>query len=302
MMLLHEDWSIPALDRDPVAADVGPFPRRGFLEAWWAHRGSGDVLLAEHEQMLLPLHLSRAGIEIMGEEDLTDYHSPLGGSPAALSEFGGALAAALPSGTPFRLDSLPGEVAVPLAEGMSAAGVPAASIRHEAAAVLLLPGEYDDYLAGLRGKDRHEIRRKLRRFDETFGEPVLAHGADGFDAFAAMHRAAVGRKGAFMDEAMEGFFRALLDINGAVVSILLADDQPAAAAFGFEDDGTYYLYNSGYDPEFSFASPGLILVDRLIAGAIAGGKRRFDFLKGDESYKFRLGAQARPLFAVEGTT
>jgi CelD/BcsL family acetyltransferase involved in cellulose biosynthesis len=298
-MRLHDDWSAGALDGDPTAAAVGPFPRRGFLEAWWAHRGSGEVLLAEHQGILLPLHRSDRGVEIMGEQDLTDYHCPMGGTPGDLVEFGAALADALPSGA-FRFDSLPGEVAVPLAEGLNAAGLEAVPYRHEASAVLDLVGDHEAYLAGLRAKDRHEIRRKRRRFEESVGPPEVVNDPAGFDTFVAMHRAAAGRKGEFMDDAMAAFFTDLLGIEGAVLSVLMGGDIPVAAAFGFEDDGAYYLYNSAYAPEFGAAAPGVTLVDLLIASATEAGLRRFDFLKGDESYKYRAGAAPRPLYAIEG--
>ena len=46
----------------------------------------------------------------------------------------------------------------------------------------------------------------------------------------------------------------------------------------------------------------MVLVDRLVAAAIEAGRPRFDFLKGDEAYKYRTGAVARPLFALEAAT
>jgi len=49
------------------------------------------------------------------------------------------------------------------------------------------------------------------------------------------------------------------------------------------------------------ALPGVVLVHELIESAIASGRTRFDFLKGDETYKVRLGAAARQLFTLEGT-
>jgi CelD/BcsL family acetyltransferase involved in cellulose biosynthesis len=78
-----------------------------------------------------------------------------------------------------------------------------------------------------------------------------------------------------------------------------ADGTPVAAAFGFETPDAYYLYNSSFDPQFGHVSPGAVMVDRMVEAAIDGGRSRFDFLKGDEPYKFRLGAVARPLFHVE---
>jgi len=304
-MRLHDDWSTAALDRLPAAACVGPFPRRDFLEVWWRQRGDGALLLAETDAALLPLWEGPGGIEIVGEADLTDYHCPLGGGPDDTAELGKALVGMLPPGTRFRLDSLPGEVALPLSLGLAAGGVEAPPVRHEAAAVLELASDYEGYLAGLRSKDRHEIRRKRRRFEGAIGEARLVRGGgpEALEAFFSMHRAAGGRKGGFMTPDMEAFFSSLAEIEGAVLSLLIGEGGEAVAgAFGFEDEHSYYLYNSAYDPASAAESPGVILIDRLIADAIAGGKQRLDFLKGDEAYKFRMGAVPRPLFVLEGTT
>ena len=43
------------------------------------------------------------------------------------------------------------------------------------------------------------------------------------------------------------------------------------------------------------------MLSHLIESAINQGKPVFDFLKGDETYKFRLGAEERPLFRVTAT-
>jgi CelD/BcsL family acetyltransferase involved in cellulose biosynthesis len=40
---------------------------------------------------------------------------------------------------------------------------------------------------------------------------------------------------------------------------------------------------------------GLLIEDQIRRGAEV-----FDFLKGDEQYKFRLGAEKRPLFRLQG--
>lgn len=297
-MRLPDDWPAGALDVCPVAKAVGPFPRREFVEAWWRHRGRGEISVVESSGAALPVAIADGMAEIAGEQDLTDYHSPLGSADGVVA-LGERLAATF-RGVTYRLDSLPEEVAAPLAEGLRAGGLDPSVTRHEAAAVVELPGTYDDYLDSLRSKDRHEIRRKRRRFDADLGEAEVVEGAGGFDQFVELHRSSAGRKGSFMDDSMEAFFRDLLDIEGSVVSILLGGGSPVAGAFGFLDADTYYLYNSGFAPEAGGASPGVVLVDRLIAAAIDRGLSRFDFLKGDERYKYRMGAAARPLLALEG--
>jgi CelD/BcsL family acetyltransferase involved in cellulose biosynthesis len=194
-------------------------------------------------------------------------------------------------------------VAEALHEGLAAAGAGVARSQDEIAAVVDLPGSYDDYLAGLAAKQRHEVRRKRRRFEAAHGPPrvVRDSSAEAFGAFTAMHRSVPGEKGEFMTADMEAFFASLLDIEGAVIDVLLdAAAEPVAAVFGFEESDAYYLYNSAYRTEAAAESPGVVLVDRLIARAIEEGRSRFDFLKGDEPYKFKLGAHARPLFVLEG--
>ena len=119
--------------------------------------------------------------------------------------------------------------------------------------------------------------------------------------FAEMHRHSSGDKGAFMTDEMEAFFLALHDDVGGIIDVLVAGDgTPAAAAFGFEDDDAYYLYNSAYEPTHRDASPGVVLLAKLIDQEITAGRSRFDFLKGDETYKFRLGAVERPLCRLTG--
>ena len=293
------DWETAGFGPAPVAPLTGPFPHRPFLEVWWAHRGGGRALLASGDDALLTLRSDAGLVEFMGEADLTDYHTPLGsGAGGLLAE----VAATLPAGTVLRFDSLPAEAAGVVAAGLAAAGLAAETRQHEVAAVLDLADSREGYLAALSAKRRHEVRRKRRRFEEHLGVPRLERGPAGFADFVRMHRAAPEEKGEFMTPDLEAFFADLLEIEGAVLDLLVAGgDRPVAAAFGFEDETGYYLYNSSFDPDTAAASPGVVLVDLLIGSAIDAGRFRFDLLKGDEEYKFRLGAAPRPLFLVEAT-
>ena len=165
--------------------------------------------------------------------------------------------------------------------------------------VLSLAG--GDHLDLLDGKQRHEIRRKARRFAESLGEADLVEGVEFFDSFVEMHRSATGEKGRFMTESMASFFRDLLSAAGArLETLVVGDGRAVGAAFGFEDDDAYYLYNSAFEPSFAESSPGILLLHRLIGRVNATGRSRFDFLKGTETYKHRLGAVERPLYTVEG--
>ena len=298
----HDDWTTPAFELGALAPRVGPFAGREVLRSWWECCGEGEVVLVEGDGSLLPLQRHGSVVRSLGHEDLFDYHSPLGSDPTRLVA---ALATSLEPGMTIDLNSLPAEAAGPVLDGLSSAGLRPTATVHESAAVLNLPGGYDDYLAALDKKQRHETRRKTRRFSEAIGQPRLeeAKGKDAVARFAKMHRRSDGRKGQFMDETMKGFFVSLHERAGARLDFLYGDDaEPVAAAFGWWDDDGYYLYNSAYDPDASAASPGIVLVSELIRRTAEAGTLRFDFLKGDEVYKYRLGAEARPLWRIEATT
>jgi CelD/BcsL family acetyltransferase involved in cellulose biosynthesis len=296
---VHDDWASPGFDRRPAAELVGPFPLRQYLSAWWRWQGGGEPLIVESDSALVALFRGPGGVEFVGEPELTDYHAPLGDGLEDLVE---ELVAWLPEGTRFRFDSMPLEVSTPMAAGFRRAGVPVGPVQHEVAAIVDLPSTHDQYLAALGAKDRHELRRKRRRFDAAHGPASLVRDdGSGLSRFTAMHRGSRGQKGRFMDERLEAFFSALLGLQGTVLDFLVdGDGRELAAGFGFEDAAAYYLYNSAYCPAAAEASPGVVLVDLLIGQAIEAGRSRFDLLKGDEAYKFRLGARPRPLYVVEG--
>jgi CelD/BcsL family acetyltransferase involved in cellulose biosynthesis len=60
-----------------------------------------------------------------------------------------------------------------------------------------------------------------------------------------------------------------------------------------------FLYNNGYDPQHSLLSLGLVSKVLSIKEGIERGRSRFDFLKGDEEYKRRLGGKEVSLYGCQ---
>jgi CelD/BcsL family acetyltransferase involved in cellulose biosynthesis len=177
--------------------------------------------------------------------------------------------------------------------------------RDEVSYELDLPATWEDYLGLLKGTERHEIRRKLRRLEEAgpvefrrVEDPGEIEGA--MDTFLGLFGASRPDKAAFMTGRMARFFRSLAkDMAEAGVlklSFLELDARPAAAVMCFHDSSTVYLYNNGYDNRFRSLSVGLLSKVFSIREAIREGKKRFDFLKGPEAYKRRLGGRPVPLY------
>ncbi len=296
-MKRHNDWSTASFDLAPLAPATGPFVRAPFLRV----AGGVDGELFDNEDALAALVIDDGIARFAGDADLTDYHSPLGSDVEAL------LAAIVSEGHArgFDLDSMPIEAAEPVAKGLEGAGVRVEIEQHTLAAVLQLPSTFDDYLDAIGKKQRHEVRRKRRRYEEAVGEVRYeSHHGGGFwlEEFFRLHRMSGGAKGTFMTEDHEHLFRLLAEQPGWRVDILRIPGEQRAAAglFLYVDDEGMYLYNSAYDPDLSEASPGVAIIGASIERAIDERLPRFDFLKGDEAYKFRLGAHARPLYRVAG--
>ena len=170
---------------------------------------------------------------------------------------------------------------------------------------------WDEYLATLDKTARHEIRRKLRRA-ASVGElsiDIVAPTADVIDEFIRLHNLRFGADGLFPDN--EGgarsrrFVHRLAELeraepDGGVmhVAMVRCDSRVIFVGLGFDDGETTYLYNAGIDPEASRTSPGITGAALLIQERMAAGIRRFDFLRGQERYKYEWGAVDEPIFRL----
>jgi CelD/BcsL family acetyltransferase involved in cellulose biosynthesis len=172
--------------------------------------------------------------------------------------------------------------------------------------VTLAPGaDYEGYLATLGGKERHEIRRKVRRA-EAAGEVKLERSVNpirDLDAFVELHQKRWGAEGLFPPTdggaASRQFFAGLFEDcapSGLVdLSFLTVGGRRIAAGVTFDDGEAVYYYNAGVDPDARELSPGVVMVARYIQRAIELGRSRLDFLRGDEPYKYEWGAVDSPI-------
>ncbi|HEY41015.1 MAG TPA: GNAT family N-acetyltransferase [Dehalococcoidia bacterium] len=171
-----------------------------------------------------------------------------------------------------------------------------------------LPATWEEYLQILNSKQRHEVRRKLRRLEEAgtvnyrFIEDVAS--VPGFmDVFLKQFTESRMDKATFMTVEMEKFFRsmgdAIFEVGLLRLSVLELDNTPVATLIAFDYNDVIYLYNSGYDPAYSSLSVGVLSKALCIKDSIGWGKKRFDFLKGDEQYKYHLGGQEVQLYKCQ---
>jgi CelD/BcsL family acetyltransferase involved in cellulose biosynthesis len=179
--------------------------------------------------------------------------------------------------------------------------------REDVCPVVTLPegGSFDDYLGTLGKKARHEIRRKLRRAEASGAVSLVDSAAPlaDLDLFIDLHQRRWGEDGLFKPgpggDASRLFVRRLFELLGPEGAIHLAflcvGPRRIAAGIHFETDDGYLYYNAGVDPDARDLSPGVVMVARYVERAMREGKRRLDFLRGDEPYKYDWGAVDEPI-------
>jgi CelD/BcsL family acetyltransferase involved in cellulose biosynthesis len=195
-----------------------------------------------------------------------------------------------------------------LLEAAGGAGYVAEKEQEALSPRVALPESWDDYLGLLSKKDRHEMRRKMRRL-ESAGDVlmrVITAAADAeplLDDLFRMMRLSNHHKEEFLDRpGMVEFFRDMTTVmaDEGVLRLyaLTLDGVPVAMVHNLDVGGTLYMYNSGYDPAYSHYAVGLMSKALLIKDAIEAGRRAVDFMRGDESYKYDLGGKNRLVYRV----
>jgi CelD/BcsL family acetyltransferase involved in cellulose biosynthesis len=292
---------------------------------WWEHLGEGDLFLITmrddqgHLAGIAPLYrtVSASGerkLNIVGCVDVSDYLDIIVAQGYEKEVYGALLdyldSAEMAGWDAAELCNVP-EISPAhqaLAEMAVKHGHEFRTVVEDVCPVIDLPATWDEYLASLDKKQRHEIRRKMRRIEREADVHWYIVDqdrdlAEEIEAFIELHQKSSADKGDFMDEQMKGFFRAVADVlqppGWLQLAFIEVDGPKAAAMLNFDYENTILVYNSGYDPQrHGHLSTGIVLLAYCIQHAIELGRARFDFLRGDEPYKYRFGAKDTKVYRL----
>jgi CelD/BcsL family acetyltransferase involved in cellulose biosynthesis len=179
--------------------------------------------------------------------------------------------------------------------------------------ILRLPASEEAFLAG---RSRN-YRKKMGEFSRKCSRELGAHVRTSETAQELDHdmqrlvvlhgRRWRGRSKAFRTREYkalhETFSRRCLEQGWVRLMSLETKSGPVAFLYCFAYDTRYYYYQAGRDPAFERYRVGLVLMDHAIRRAIGEGARIFDFLTGQEPYKYRWAdAEARSVRVVAWRT
>ncbi len=288
-----------------------------WLEIWWKEFGApGDLYLCAVREGgavigIAPLLLRDGEAFLIGSDDVCDYLDFVV-APGREHDFFNILLDHL-TGKGLRLLNLRplrpnSTVFTHLVDIARARGYKVSCEEEDVSLELDLPPTWDQYLGMLNQKQRHEVRRKLRRMREA-GEvnyrtiEDARDVPDALDIFLELFRKGRAEKVFYMTAQRESFFRSLAKAMAQAkllrFGILELEALPIAVVMCFDYNSRVYLYNSGYDAQYGSLSVGVISKILSIKESIERGRATFDFLKGAEDYKYRLGGKEIPLHGCQ---
>ncbi len=306
-----------------------PFLRHEYQSAWWEHRGGGEwqnaqlVLVSAHDGEkiagIAPLFIAeydgqRARM-LNGSIEISDYLDVIvrpDDHPAFVSGLLDFLASQL-TGNWRGLDwyNIPDSspTLAALRQESAKRGWAHWEEMYRPTPRIPLTSDFEEYLSRLEKKQRHEVRRKMRRAEES-GRGVhwfisdMKDPESEIDEFVRLMEDDQN-KANFLTDPMRAQVRAIIRAAHAGGWLWLAfleiDGQRAAAALNFDYRNKLWGYNAGVNRAYMDLSPGWVLLAHVIQWCCENGRAEFDFMRGDEEYKYRLGAVNQYVMRVKIT-
>jgi CelD/BcsL family acetyltransferase involved in cellulose biosynthesis len=299
-----------------------PFLKYGYLENWWLTRGGGEwtnnaqlAIVSAHEGDHLvgiaPFFLNpekeKAVLYLLGSKEICDYLDFIV-KPADLESFIHNLSIFITSPAFPRWDRMilnnliqSSPTVAAMERNSRQLGWHFSTDGLKKAPAISLPGNWEDYLNSIDKKQRHEIRRKMRRAEENtdlawyFSKDPISIDKEINDFLELM--ALDQEKSAFLTNPMREQMRLTLGwaFKERILQLSFLEIQhlKSASYFCFHYKNNLLVYNSGFDPKFSEYSPGWVLLGNLLRWANENQIAVFDFMRGEEDYKYRFGAKDR---------
>jgi len=301
-----------------------PFLRHEYLFNWWKTLGGGEwqngdlaIILAQNEQQqvfgIAPLFLTQNKqkenvLMFLGSVEISDFLDFIVSPEDMAIFFPSLLEQLLQWSTPAWqaldlyniLDVSPSIQALTVAAQQLGLTVQQEVLQHSP--YIPLPNDWDTYLLGLDKKQRHEIRRKIRRLEESStafrwyileDENRLADEVESLFELMAFDPAKRAFLTPNMRRQMQATIQTAFQNHWLQLAFLEIEGQKAAAYLNFDYGNQIWVYNSGINNNFNAYSPGWVLLSYLIQWAIGHHRETFDFMRGNEDYKYRFGGKDR---------
>lgn len=198
-----------------------------------------------------------------------------------------------------------------LVSGLAATyGLPLAKVHYDIAPYARLEDDWEDFYTQKGRKFRYNLRRSERKLDEighlsyqhvSHPDEVAHELPDVFELYSRRSQQRYVSPLWGTTQGREVLLRSATEfarLGWLDLTLLKVADRTVAFAYGIATQEDYFFYATAFDPEEQFAtySPGTLIIKHLLERAHQNGLRRFDFMLGDEPYKWVWATDSRPVY------
>ncbi|QWC84968.1 GNAT family N-acetyltransferase [Nocardioidaceae bacterium] len=303
---------VPGVDRDLwsdlALASQNVFATPEWLETWWRHYGSGEIVSVHDDRVVLPLHVTGGlvrQLRFIGSGQ-SDQLGPV----------------CAPEHLPHAIDMLMDVAAREKVDVVLVQDVPVQDecwdrlhgtrLRLTASPVTCFderfndPGEaevkdgveaWERFVASRSRNTRGQLRKKPDRLRSEFADVAYrladvstVHGD--LDRLLELHEDRWEGETPLASEQLQAFLHDFVDVarerGWLRLTSLELDGTVRAAQLDFRYGDHESCYQVGRDPAYDEHSLGYVLMAHCMEAAVADGAREFRFLRGNESYKYRF--------------
>ncbi len=173
---------------------------------------------------------------------------------------------------------------------------------------LPLPESYERFLLSLKPRERKKLSKRVRRAEKLASFEILrytepAEVREHLDEFFRLFAISSEEMRNFLTNERQAFYLEVAPLLAArgwlALYMLRVEGETAATAMVLEFGKTRYLYALAVNPWLDEdLAPGLVLLLRIVQQAIEDGIQVLDLLRGDQEYKYLLGARDVPVYRV----
>lgn len=298
-----------------------PFQTAAYQESWWRHLHPADsslhtITVRQDDNELIALaclYLHDGGLHFNGCVEETDYLDLIVSAQHAEAGWTAVLDAIcqpdFPTWHTAALCNIPADShsRLILAQLASKHNLAYQEEVAEVCPIIPLPDSFEAYLNQIDSKQRREIKRKLRRANGAEAKLIIIEPEDDLEQavndFLDLLQKSTFEKKEWLNEGRRAVFhetaQAARDAGTLQLLFVEVEGVRAATLFNFDYNGRIWVYNSGLDPAaFGALSLGVVLTAKAIEWAAENGRSTFDFLRGDEEYKYRFGAKDTEIYKI----
>ena len=182
---------------------------------------------------------------------------------------------------------------------------------HRICPYLPLDGDWDSFVSGLSKNQRYNLRRRTRKLFEEF-DAELSILEDAGELETAVDELFQLHEDRFKTKQEQSIFRADLrkDFHKKVAGYFLeknilklfrlsVENKVIASLYCYEFANKLFYFQFGMDPEWAKHSPGVVIMAQAIKYAIEKKLDYFDFMRGDEEYKFKWTDKVRNMVTID---